>query len=195
MGYGVPSWVDRDLRAYLRCGILAHGFTRVRSEDCGHELLLAYSCGGRGACPPRVGYPSCNTRRMAGVAAHVTDHVLPRFPVRQWVLSVPKRLRPFLEGSTDIDVAGTCTRRSDGRVVVPLGWVRCTVGPPLSRHLRDRRRQRGRLLPAVGLGRGWRLQRRHDLRRRRGLLPEDQEAGTNTRPTVSPYERSQDRHV
>ena len=26
--------------------------------------------GGRGVCP------SCNTRRMAGVAAHVTDHVL-----------------------------------------------------------------------------------------------------------------------
>jgi putative transposase len=33
---------------------------------------------------------------MAGVAAHVTDHVLPHLPVRQWVLSVPKRLRPFL---------------------------------------------------------------------------------------------------
>jgi hypothetical protein len=39
---------------------------------------------------------------MAGVAAHVTDHVLPHLPVRQWVLSLPKRLRPFLEGSPDI---------------------------------------------------------------------------------------------
>jgi hypothetical protein len=39
---------------------------------------------------------------MAEVAAHVTDHVLPHLPVRQWVLSVPKRLRPFLEGNTDI---------------------------------------------------------------------------------------------
>ena len=39
---------------------------------------------------------------MAEVAARVTDHVLPHLPVRQWVLSLPKRLRPFLEGNTDI---------------------------------------------------------------------------------------------
>ena len=28
-------------------------------------------------------------------AAHLTDHVFPRLPVRQWLLSVPKRLRYF----------------------------------------------------------------------------------------------------
>ena len=77
-GYGVPSWVEKDLRAYLRCGILAHGFARLRCEDCRHERLLAYSCRGRGICP------SCNTRRMAEVAAHITDRVLPHVPVRHW---------------------------------------------------------------------------------------------------------------
>jgi hypothetical protein len=30
------------------------------------------------------------------VAAHLTDHVLPPLPLRQWVLSLPKRIRPFL---------------------------------------------------------------------------------------------------
>ncbi|MGH7573621.1 MAG: transposase, partial [Longimicrobiales bacterium] len=40
--------------------------------------------------------PSCNARRMVEVAAHLVDHVLPPLPVRQWVLSLPKRLRPFL---------------------------------------------------------------------------------------------------
>ena len=25
-GHGLPSWVERDFRAYLRCGIHAHGF-------------------------------------------------------------------------------------------------------------------------------------------------------------------------
>jgi hypothetical protein len=30
-------------------------------------------------------------------AAHLTDHVFPRLPVRQWVLSVPKRLRYFMQ--------------------------------------------------------------------------------------------------
>jgi hypothetical protein len=41
--------------------------------------------------------PSCNTRRMVETAAHLTDHVLPRLPVRQWVLSVPRRLRYFMQ--------------------------------------------------------------------------------------------------
>ena len=37
-----------------------------------------------------------NTRRMDETAAHLVDHVFPRVPVRQWVLSLPKRLRYFL---------------------------------------------------------------------------------------------------
>ena len=51
---------------------------------------MAFSCRGRGACP------SCNARRMVETAAHLVDRVLPPLPVRQWVLSVPKRIRPFL---------------------------------------------------------------------------------------------------
>jgi hypothetical protein len=34
---------------------------------------------------------------MAQTAAHLVDHVFPPLPVRQWVLSVPKRLRWYLE--------------------------------------------------------------------------------------------------
>jgi hypothetical protein len=33
---------------------------------------------------------------MAQTAAHLVDHVIPPVPVRQWVISVPKRLRCFL---------------------------------------------------------------------------------------------------
>ena len=40
--------------------------------------------------------PSCNTRRMVETAAHLSDHVLPPLPLRQWVLAVPKQLRYFL---------------------------------------------------------------------------------------------------
>ena len=29
-GWGTPRWVERDFRVYLRCGILAHGFARIR---------------------------------------------------------------------------------------------------------------------------------------------------------------------
>ena len=41
---------------------------------------------------------------MCSVAAHLTDHVLPYVPARQWVMSVPKRLRPYLYH--DVRVAG-----------------------------------------------------------------------------------------
>ena len=34
---------------------------------------------------------------MEQTAAHLVDHVFPHLPVRQWVLSVPKRLRYFLQ--------------------------------------------------------------------------------------------------
>ncbi len=84
-------YVCQAFAKYLECGIFAHGFARARCEDCGHDFLVAFSCKGRGVCP------SCNTRRMAETAAHLSDHVFPRLPVRQWVLSVPKRLRYYMQ--------------------------------------------------------------------------------------------------
>lgn len=86
----VPAYIERELRAYLECGILAHGFARARCPDCTAEFLVAFSCKGRGVCP------SCTTKRMAATAAHLVDSVIPRVPMRQWVLSLPKRLRPAL---------------------------------------------------------------------------------------------------
>src|SRR6266567_676438 len=43
-GRGLPAFVERELRAYLDCGILARGFARVRCPDCGFERLVAFSC-------------------------------------------------------------------------------------------------------------------------------------------------------
>jgi hypothetical protein len=85
-GRGLPAHVERDLRAYLDCGILARGFARVRCPDCGFERLVAFSCKAR-TCP------SCNARRMEDVADHLVHDVFPAVPVRQWVLSFPRRLR------------------------------------------------------------------------------------------------------
>jgi hypothetical protein len=83
----LPRFVEKELRGYLACGILAHGFARVRCDGCGDERLVAFSCKGRGVCP------SCTTRRMHDTAAHLVDRVLPRVPLRQWTLSFPPRLR------------------------------------------------------------------------------------------------------
>jgi hypothetical protein len=86
----IAPYVERELRGYLTCGILAHGFARARCAGCGHDFLVAFSCKNRGICP------SCTTRRMAETAAHLIEHVFPQAPVRQWVMSFPKRLRYFL---------------------------------------------------------------------------------------------------
>jgi hypothetical protein len=86
----VLAHVERELRSYLTCGILCFGFGRARCTSCGQGFVVALSCKGRSVCP------SCNGRRMAQTAAHLVDHVIPPVPVRQWVISVPKRLRCFL---------------------------------------------------------------------------------------------------
>ena len=86
-GSGLPRFVKDEFDAYLDCGILAHGFLRLTCEGCARDTLVAFSCKRRGICP------SCGTRRMAETAADLVDNILPRVPVRQWVLSFPIPLR------------------------------------------------------------------------------------------------------
>ena len=40
----LPRFVERELRGYLECGILARGFVRVRCDACGCDRLVAFSC-------------------------------------------------------------------------------------------------------------------------------------------------------
>src|SRR5262249_21937530 len=84
---GLPWYVERELTEYLRCGVLAHGFARVRCTTCHDEIVVAFSCKRR-----RL-WPSWTARRMADTAAHLVDRVLPAAPDRQWVFTVPKALR------------------------------------------------------------------------------------------------------
>jgi hypothetical protein len=44
----------------------------------------------------------CGARRMAETAAHLVDAVIPRVPVRQWVLSSPISLRTFFAAHPDL---------------------------------------------------------------------------------------------
>jgi hypothetical protein len=83
----VPRFVEQEFHAFLRCGILAHGFLRLRCDDCGFDRLVPFSCKRRGFCP------SCGGHRMAESAAHLVDRVLPEVPIRQWVLTLPYPLR------------------------------------------------------------------------------------------------------
>jgi|GEM_PF-1697952 hypothetical protein len=86
----VPGYVEDELRGYLECGLLCFGFARAVCMTCRTGFVVAFSCKGRGVCPSSSG------RHMAQTAAHLADHVIPPVPVRQWVISVPKRLRGML---------------------------------------------------------------------------------------------------
>jgi hypothetical protein len=56
----LPAFVRRELEAYLACGLLADGC--VQCERCGDDMVVAFSCKGRGFCP------SCGGRRMTELA-------------------------------------------------------------------------------------------------------------------------------
>ena len=95
-GSELPGFIKDEFDAFMECGILAHGFLRLRCGDCGHDKLLAFSCKRRGFCP------SCGARRMSQTAAHLVDHVIPQVPVRQWVLSLPIPLRLLLAAQPEL---------------------------------------------------------------------------------------------
>jgi hypothetical protein len=88
--YGDWRPVVREVAGkFLACGILAHGFARVRCEGsgCGHEYLVAFSCKGRYFCP------SCHATRLALWSCWLEETLLAReggsvVPHRQVVLGL-----------------------------------------------------------------------------------------------------------
>ena len=87
-GKRLPLHVTAEFEAFLKCGVLAHGFLRFKCEDCKFERLVAFSCKKRGFCA------SCGARKMNETSAHLSDNVFPPATlIRQWVLSIPVPLR------------------------------------------------------------------------------------------------------
>jgi hypothetical protein len=118
-GGELPAFVKDEFEAYFRCGILAHGFLRVRCKECGFPRAVGFSCKRRGFCP------SCLGRRMADTAAFSVDYLFPKVPVRQFVLSVPVALRFRMAYSPDLTTA----------------VLRCFIAA-ITSHLRRRARKR-----------------------------------------------------
>jgi len=72
---------------FLACGVLEHGFARIRCDAGAHAYLLAFSCKGRYFCP------SCHAKRLAIWTQWLDATLLAPVPHRQVVLTIPKRLR------------------------------------------------------------------------------------------------------
>ncbi len=74
---------------FLDCGLLEHGFARVRCAACRAEFLVAFRCKGRGFCP------SCQSRRLAEWSLWLDEQLLAPVAHRHVVLTIPKRLRAY----------------------------------------------------------------------------------------------------
>jgi hypothetical protein len=83
------SFVNEVICKYLECGDPHFGFARVKCEECNHEYLLAFSCKCRHFCP------SCHQKRVVEFGQWLYTEVLKKVPHRQWVFSIPKRLRIY----------------------------------------------------------------------------------------------------
>lgn len=79
----LPQYVVDEFEAFLKCGIPAYGFLRLKCTCCNEEKVVAFSCKKRGFCA------SCCAKRQVETAAHLVDNVLPLAPYRQMVLSFP----------------------------------------------------------------------------------------------------------
>jgi len=90
LGIDLPFHLERELKKYLKCGILSQGMARFHCSLCQKDKFVAFSCKGRTLCP------SCAGRRMADTAKHLVEDVIPSVPVRQWVLSMPYTYRFLL---------------------------------------------------------------------------------------------------
>ena len=87
-GYWRPV-VGSSIGKFLKCGDLKEGFARVRCPDCHQEFFVAFSCRQRGCCP------SCDQKRSLVLSQRLSAQVFAQVPHRQWVLTVPKRLRVY----------------------------------------------------------------------------------------------------
>ncbi len=75
----IPKVVDQ----FLACGLLEHGFARIRCDACAHEYLLAFSCKCRYFCP------RCHAKRLARWSLWLDQTLLAPVPHRQVVLTLP----------------------------------------------------------------------------------------------------------
>ena len=79
--------VERVLHAFMRCGLVEHGFARAWCSTCRTSYLIPYSCRGRNFCP------SCEKKKQLLWAEWLQKEVLEPVPHRHVVLTMPRLLR------------------------------------------------------------------------------------------------------
>lgn len=72
-GADLPQFVKDEFDALLACGILAHGFLRLRCRECGDDRLVAFRCKRRRFCCRAVPGAWRRRRRTAPFAYLADD--------------------------------------------------------------------------------------------------------------------------
>lgn len=170
-GAPLAAYVERELRGFLSCGILAHGFARARCGGCGHDFLVAFSCKGRGICP------ACTTRRMVETAARLVDHVFPRgsgAPVGDHVPQAPAVFPAPRPGTAQSPAAD---RAAGDRDAAAPGVPRCAGHGPLRRgelpaafRLGAQQHHRVTRISRASLRQTWSIERHKPLAGRAGTV-------------------------
>ncbi|HNU83997.1 MAG TPA: transposase [Thermoanaerobaculia bacterium] len=130
--------VEKAVYRYLDCGIFAHGVARAHCSECGHDVLVAFSCKLRCLCP------SCHQKREL-LWTEWAAELLAEVPHRQVVFTIPKRLRIYFRFDRKLlgELPGCAWRAIrlyfrawfDGQPVVPgaVGFLQ-TAGELLGWH-------------------------------------------------------------
>ncbi len=109
-GDGYPLFVEHEFRRFLDCGLLCHGFARLRCAEWGYERLVAFSCKGK-LCP------SCLAGGGPPASGDAARH-LPAGPLR---LAAPPRAGAGDRGRPD---GGGELSAALWRSVCPTVWRR-----------------------------------------------------------------------
>ncbi len=102
-GESVAPHVESEFDRYLKCGILQHGFVRLKCKACSSTRVVGYSCKIRTFCG------SCAGRRMLQTSDRLVESVWPEVPARQFVLTFPHQVRYWLARDANLlsDVSWT----------------------------------------------------------------------------------------
>jgi hypothetical protein len=84
-GRVVPMFVEREMRAFLDCGVLARGFLRVHCDACRMDRVVPFSC------KSRAFRPSCRGRMRILCAVNPPD-AIQKIPA---CLGLPTRAPPI----------------------------------------------------------------------------------------------------
>jgi len=130
--------VREELEILLGCGILSHGFVRVRCAACGHDRLVAFSCKGRGFACAAWAIASTSTRSRGDAGGRAPNGfarpLLPPYRARVDYAVAVAMIREAVPGTIAVYLFGSRARGdAGGQSDVDLAVLGTTPLDPLAR--------------------------------------------------------------